>query len=260
QLYKAFVDAILLDSEPRRDYYPLTHESDDGGYLKELVGVVRGALARLPSQAAIAGVSAHAAERCAEAQVHAHATAVLGDAQLKQWATSNALDTGLQWREFLAGAVSSGLALHALIAAAADPYTSQEQALAVDEVYLSICAVTTLLDGLIDYEQDMRNMGHPGYVRYYENHDALAQGLTSVIDRAASIGRDIPNRAYHLMTLVGVVAYYLSAPTASSEYARDVTERIRWELKPLITPPLAVMRAWRIAKRARAWTTRGADR
>ncbi len=260
QLYKAFVDAILLDSEPRRDYYPPTHESDDGGYLKELVGVVRGALARLPAQAAIAGVSAHAAERCAEAQVHAHATAVLGDAQLKQWATSNALDTGLQWREFLAGAVSSGLSLHALIAAAGDPHTSQEQALAVDEVYLSVCAVTTLLDGLVDYEQDMCNMGHPGYVRYYEDHDALAQGLRSVIDRAASIGRDIPNGAYHLMTLVGVVAYYLSAPTASSEYARDVTERIRRELKPLITPPLAVMRAWRIAKRARAWTARGADR
>jgi hypothetical protein len=259
QLYNAFIDAVVLDSEPRGGYYPPTHESDDGGYLDELVGAVRGALTRLPSQAAIAGVSAHAAERCAEAQVHAHATAVLGDAQLEQWATSNAVDTGLLWREFLAGAVSSGLSLHALIAAGGDPHTSQEQALAVDEVYLSVCAVTTLLDGLIDYAQDMHNMGHPGYTRYYEDHDALAQGLRSVIHRAANIGRDIPNRAYHLMTLVGVVAYYLSAPTASSEYARDVTEQIRRELKPLITPPLAVMRAWRIAKRARAWTAHGAD-
>jgi hypothetical protein len=149
--------------------------------------------------------------------------------------------------------------LHALITATGDPHTSQEQAFAVDELYLSVCAVTTLLDGLVDYEQDMQNMGHPGYVRYYEDHDALAQGLRSVIHRAASIGRDIPNGAYHLMTLVGVVAYYLSAPSASSEYARDVTEQIRRELKPLITPPLAVMRAWRIAKRARAWTAHGAD-
>ena len=251
QLYKAFVDTIVLDGEPRGDYYPPSHESDDGGYLPELVGVIRGALARLPSQTAIAGVSAHAAERCAEAQVHAHATATLGDAQLEQWATSNALDTGLQWREFLAGAVSSGLSLHALIAVAGDPHTSQEQALAVDEVYLSVCAVTTLLDGLVDYEQDIYNMGHPGYVRYYEDQVALAQGLRSVIHRAARKGRDLPNSAYHLMTLVGVVAYYLSAPTASSEYARDVISQIREELKPLITPPLVVMRTWRIAKRAR---------
>jgi hypothetical protein len=256
QLYKAFIDAIVLDGEPRGCYYPSTHESDDGGYLEELVWVVRKALTRLPSQTAIAEVSAHAAERCAEAQIHAHATAVLGDAQLEGWATSNALDTGLQWQEFLAGAVSSGLSLHALIAAAGDPRTSREQAIAVDDVYLSVCAVTTLLDGLVDYEQDMRNMGQPGYIRYYENHDALAHGLKSVIHRAAKIARDIPNGTYHLMTLIGVVAYYLSTPTASSEYARDVTEQIHRELKPHITPPLAVMRAWRTAKHARNRTPR----
>lgn len=260
QLYKAFIDANVLDHDPRGDYYPSTHESDDGGYLEELVGVVRGALTRLPSQAAIAGVSAHAAERCAEAQVHAHATPLLDDDQLELWATSNALDTGLQWREFLAGAVSSGLSLHALIAASGDPHTSYQQAVALDEVYLSVCAVTTLLDGLIDYEQDMRNMGHPGYIRYYEDHDALAQGIRSVIDRAAILALDTPNGAYHLMTLVGVVAYYISAPTASSKFARKVTEQIHEELRPLITPTLAVMRAWRIAKRARAVIASRMDR
>jgi tetraprenyl-beta-curcumene synthase len=251
QLYRAFTNAIILDGEPQDDYYPPTHEHDDGGYLQELVGVVRDALTRLPSQNAIAGVSAQAADRCAKAQVHAHATTVLGDAQLERWARNNALGTGLQWREFLAGSVSSGLSLHALIAIAGDPHTSREQALAVDEVYLSVCAVTTLLDGLIDYEQDMHNMGHPGYVRYYENQDALTQGLRYVIRRAACNGRDLPNSAYHLMTLIGVVAYYLSAPTASDEYARGVTWQIRRELKPLITPSLTIMRAWRIAKRIR---------
>jgi tetraprenyl-beta-curcumene synthase len=249
RLYGAFVDAITLEDEPRGDYYVQAHESDDGGYLNELICVVRGALRRLPSQAAIKEVSAHAVERCAEAQVNAHATAVLGNAQLELWAMRNALDTGFQWREFLAGAISSGLSLHALIATAANPHISQERAFAVDDLYLSVCAVTTLLDGLVDYEQDLRSIGQPGYIRYYENHDALATGLMSVIHRARTVARDIPNGAYHLMTLVGVVAYYLSAPTASSEFAREITERIRRELEPLITPTLAVMRAWRIAKR-----------
>lgn len=104
----------------RGNYYPPAHESDDDDYLEGLVAVVRGALMRLPSQAAISRVSAHAAKRCAEAQVHAHATAVLGDAQLEGWAITNAIGTGLQWREFLAGAVSSALALHALIATSGD--------------------------------------------------------------------------------------------------------------------------------------------
>lgn len=250
RLYRALVDAVVMDTEPRRDYYAHTPQPDDDGYLEELVNVVRRALARLPCRAAIAEVSERAAERCAEAQVRAHAVRVLGRAQLELWARSNALDTGLQWQEFLAGAVSSGLALHALTAAAADPRTSREQALTIDEVYLSVCALTTLLDSLIDYEQD-RSMGQPGYIRYYEDRDALARGLRSVIHRAAARARDTPNGAYHLMTLVGVVAYYSSAPTASSEFARPVTEQIRRELRPIITPTLAVMRAWRVAKRAR---------
>jgi tetraprenyl-beta-curcumene synthase len=249
-LYHALVDAVALNTEPEGDYYAHTPQPDDGGYLEDLVSVVRRALTQLPCLAAIAEVSKHAAERCAEAQVRAHAVPALGREQLTLWARSNAIPAGLQWREFLAGAVSSGLALHALIAAAADPLTSREQALAIDEVYLSVCALTTLLDSLIDYEQD-RSMGQPGYIRYYEDRDALAQGLRSVIHRAAARARDTPNGAYHLMTLVGVVAYYSSAPTASSEFARPITEQIRRELGPIITPTLAVMRAWRIAKRAR---------
>jgi hypothetical protein len=260
RLYGAFLDAIVLDSEPRGDYYARAHGSDDGGYLEEMVGVVRGALRRLPSQAAIAAVSARAAERCAQAQVRAHAAQLLGNAQLERWAKSNALDSGRQWREFLAGAVTSGLALHALIAIAADPHTSQARALTIDELYLSVCALSTLLDGLIDYEQDMHDMGRPGYVRYYEDRESLARGLKGVIGHATAAARDVHDEAYHLMTLVGVAAYYVSAPTASSEFARPVTEQVRRELKPLITPTLAVMRAWRSVKRARTLIASKVDR
>jgi tetraprenyl-beta-curcumene synthase len=251
RLYGAFLDAIVPDRATQDGYYPPTHESHDGGYLRELVEVVRGALRQLPAQAAIAEISAHAAERCAEAQIHAHATALHGDTQLENWAIANAIGTGLQWREFLAGAISSGLALHALIAAAADPHTTSQQAHTIDDTYLSVCALTTLLDGLVDYEQDMRNMGHPGYIRYYEDHDTLIVALRGVIHRARCGARHIPNSAYHLMTLVGVVAYYISAPSASSDFAQDVTGQIHRDLKPLITPTLAIMRIWRSTKQAR---------
>jgi hypothetical protein len=53
------------------------------------------------------------------------------------------------------------------------------------------------------------------------------------------------------MTLVGIVAYYASAPTAASDFARPLITPIRRELAPLITPTLALMRAWRLAKRVR---------
>jgi hypothetical protein len=53
------------------------------------------------------------------------------------------------------------------------------------------------------------------------------------------------------MTLAGVVAFYTTAPTASSDAAAVVAQHLQHELQPLITPTLAVMRAWRRAKRLR---------
>jgi tetraprenyl-beta-curcumene synthase len=251
RLYQALIDAVVLDRKPQGEYYANALEAEDGGYLADLVQAVRQALTRLPKRAVIAQASMRAATRCAEAQVHAHADSVLDDAQLIRWAANYAADPGLQSREFLAGAVSSTLALHALIAAAADPATSREQVRAIDDVYLAIAALTTLLDGLIDYKQDILSTGRPGYIRYYEDHSALIAGLRHTISHATARARDTPNEAYHLMTLVGVVAYYGSAPTASSVFARPVIRQIRRDLRPLITPTLAVMHTWRIAKRLR---------
>jgi hypothetical protein len=53
------------------------------------------------------------------------------------------------------------------------------------------------------------------------------------------------------MTLVGVVAYYTSAPGAKSAFAAPIVARLQCELSPLISPTLALMRAWRLAKRVR---------
>ena len=159
------------------------------------------------------------------------------------------MENQLQWRAFLAGAMSSGLALHALIALAANPRASREQALAVDALYLSLCALTTLLDGLVDHEQDVLSTGRPGYLRYYEDRAALAQGLGSVIDRAAQKAQEAPDDAHHMVTLVGIVAYYASAPTASSEFAWPALQRVTHDLEPAIGPILALMRTWRAAKR-----------
>ena len=56
------------------------------------------------------------------------------------------------------------------------------------------------------------------------------------------------------MTLVGVVAYYASAPGARDEPAAPIVARLRAQLRPLISPTLALMRCWRLAKRIGAGT------
>lgn len=252
RLYRAFTDATDLDAKPDHDYYGHAYARDDGGYLQKLTSTVRGALAQLPSSSTIAATTRHAAERCAEAQARAHAVPTLGSTQLEQWATVHTAGTGLQWRELLAGAVSSGLALHALIAAAADPRTKPEHARAIDDAYLPMCALTTLLDGLVDYDQDLHTLGHPGYIRYYEDPRSLTQALRHLIHHAAASARLAPNDAHHLMTILGVAAYYLSTSTASTQRVRLLTDPIRHELRPLITPTLALMAGWRRAKRHQA--------
>jgi tetraprenyl-beta-curcumene synthase len=249
EVYRAFTEAITPGQEYTGNYY-VSRPADDGGYLKELVSVVRDALARLPTAPAIEQAAMRAGSRCAEAQIRAHAVPTLGTAQLEQWATSEAVDSPLGWQEFLAGAASSVLAVHALIAAAADERTTPEEAEEIDATYLSICALSTMLDSLVDYDRDM-SVGEAGYIRYYDDHDLLARHLADAAKRAIEHAAPLRNGAHHVMTLVGVAAYYISAPTAHSDFAQPVTRQVRHELQPLITPTLAVMRGWRAAKRAR---------
>jgi tetraprenyl-beta-curcumene synthase len=255
RLFTAFTDAVTPTLEPAGDYYRYHPQSDDGGYLDELVATVRTALAGLPSATRLADILQRSAARGAEAQLRIHAATLSGPGQLERWAKLNAVGTPLQWREFLAGAACSVLAVHALIAAAADERTTHEQALEIDRIYLSISVLPTILDSLIDYERDL-SAGQPGYVQYYDDRDVLAGRLVSVIDDAVSHARRAPHGAHHVMNLVGVVAYYTSAPTAKNEFARPVTERVVQQLRPLIGPTLAVMHTWRTIKRVRMRTRR----
>jgi len=254
ELYQAFIDAVAIVHPPVGGYY--THQQhDDSGYLERLVSAVRGALGELPAAIAVARACERAAARCSQAQVRAHAVPRLGTAQLEAWAASEAAVTPLGWQTFLAGAASSVLAVHALIAAAADTRTTAEEADAIDSVYLSICALSTMLDSLIDHQRDTQ-AGQAGYIRYYQNHDILVRDLTHAARNATEHAASLRDGAHHVMTLVGVASYYISAPGASSDFARPVTAQLRTELRPLITPTLAVMRAWRLAKLARKALTR----
>jgi tetraprenyl-beta-curcumene synthase len=253
RLSQTFTDAISIHREPTGGYYALNPQSNDCGYLETLVGDARGALARLPATDAIAEVAEHCAPRFAEAQIRAHAATSLGNEQLKQWATRHATGTTLSWFEFFAGATSTVLGLHALIAAAANPRTTPHDAAQIDALYLYTGVIVTMLDSVIDYDRDMKSTGKPGYARYYKDPDQLLQGLTNAARQAMRYARTVPNAAHHIMTLVGVVAFYTSAPTATNPLAAPVTAHIQRELRPLITPTLSIMRTWRRAKQLRLW-------
>ena len=214
---------------------------------------VRLELSRLPAAAAVAAVARASAARCAEAQMRSHAAARAGTIdELELWAAREAADTALGWPEYLAGAAASVLAVHALIAAAADARTTPREAAELDAAYLAIGAVT-MLDSLIDRDADIAT-GQLLYASFYESPEAMASALLSAAGEATRQARPLPRAAHHAMTLVGVVAYYASAPAAKSAFAEPVMARLRRELRPLITPTLALLRAWRLAKRYRTTT------
>jgi tetraprenyl-beta-curcumene synthase len=243
-----------IDTDDLRDYYRDRPQSDDGGYLQALAETVRTALAGLPNAAVIAPVAQAAAARCAEAQILNHDASRSGIAQLRRAATAQASGTGLGWQEYLAGATASVLAIGALIAIAADPATTRVDAEELDALYLSIGALT-MLDSLVDHEEDIA-AGQLGYVQYYAEPEELASDLATLARDAVQRARVLPDGAHHIVTLVGIVAYYASAPAANTEFARPLTTPVRRELRPLLTPTLALMRAWRAAKRVREWRAR----
>lgn len=243
RLFGAFTGAIAGGLTPAQDA-----QTPDWPYLQALATTAREQFARLAATSRIAAVAQASAERCAQAQVLLHAGAALGDGPLREWAQAQAPATGLAWREYAAGAASSVLAVHALIAAAADPRTTIDDARRLDAAYLTIAAVTTLLDSIVDAPLDDAR-GEPGFIRLYDSREQLAQGLLALIREALRRAREAPCGAHHVMTLAGVIAYYTTHPGAREAHARDLLAAVRRELSPTVWPALALMHTWRAAKR-----------
>jgi tetraprenyl-beta-curcumene synthase len=249
ELFAPFADALHVAPVPRE---ASASGSCEDGYMSELSAVVRRALLTLPAAAAVLDVALLAAQRAAEAQVRMHAVPACGGAQLERWARAeaHALGSSLRWREQLAGSAASVLIVHALIVAAADRNTTSADAEQIGEAYLPICALVTLLDGVLDREQD-RHEGRAGYLSVYPERGLPAQTLPELVRRAVAQAEAMPDGAHHLAMLAGVVAYYVSAPRARTPLVRSVTAGLRRQLAPLIFAALAVMRLWRLTRRLR---------
>jgi tetraprenyl-beta-curcumene synthase len=220
---------------------------DDGGYLEELSRAVSLAIGRLPATPAITEHAQLIASRSGEAQTRMHAVPQLGIAQLEEWARAQPEETDVEWRELVVGAASSVLVLHALIAAAADPRTTSAEADGIANAYRSTCVLLTLLDGVVDRELDKAEDGSdgPGYLSLFGDRDELWAVLGQAARRAATQASRLPNAPHHLMILVGVAAYYGSAPGAEDALARPMVALMREELSPLMSPTLTLMRTWR---------------
>ena len=243
QLFRSFLAAF--DAErPTVDYYRFNDQSDDGGYVRELVAVARRALARLPALPTVAPVAQEAVERFAEAQTLSHAAVWAGPARLESWAERESPGWELEWWEWAAGAAASVLSLHALLAAAADPATTRAVADRIDRAYLLGSVLTTLLDSLVDDERDAAAGAHR-YIAYCASRGEAADRIVAVARRAKVAATALPSAAHHVMTVSGIAAFYLSCTDPDGDAVDPVAPAIADALRPAITPSLAILRLWR---------------
>ncbi|HTD08754.1 MAG TPA: DUF2600 family protein [Solirubrobacteraceae bacterium] len=238
-LHRALSDAV---SSKRRvlGHYGLQSQSDDGGYLTGLVRACQAVIGVLPSAAAIEPVLINAAERCGQAQSRNHAMLVEGDTPLVSWAAAQSENSGYLWWELAAGGISC-LSLHALFAAAACTTTLQE-AERIDTAYSPpICAISALLDSLVDYPSDADGTNH-SFVDHYDTCGQAAERFAAITAEARALAGTLSNHCRHMVILAGIASFYLSAPGARTDFARPVAMQTLACLGPTSAPILAVMR------------------
>lgn len=261
RLFETFTQALAHAEKPEQRLAqgaarraPRGPDSADGPYLRALADRVGESFSSLAGAGAVASTAHAGAERCARAQIRLHAATTLGDGQLREWASEQAAESGLEWREHLSGSTSSVLAVHALIAAAADPAVSERDAQRIDAAYLAIGGVVTMLDSLVDRREDMAR-GEPGLIRLFTSPAELCERLRALTREAVGRAAEAPHSDHHAMTLAGVAAYYTTHPGARDPDAREIVRAVRGELSPTIWPAIAVMSSWRAAKRGRSLLT-----
>lgn len=220
---------------------------DDGGYLASLIETCRARLWALPAAVSIAPVAAQEARRCGQAQSHTHAAMLTGDHDpLQQWGAADRTEHGMEWWESAAGGVSS-LAVHALLASAGDDAVQRVDALEIAYAYGPICALSTLLDSLVDVADD-RESGNFSFFALYPDEHAAAAGMTALASSSAAGTLALRRASTHRVIVAGLAAFYLSdAAARASPEAAVAADAVIAELSPAVQPALRLLRVRRLA-------------
>jgi tetraprenyl-beta-curcumene synthase len=246
QLHRALAAAVDSPSNAE-DYYRWAPRAGDGGYLAALARDCRSWWGRLPAADQVAPVLRSACLRCGEGQTRTHSVAHAGVEQLAAWGGSLRRESaaGYTWWELAAGAASS-LAIHGLLAGAATPGTTAADAVRIDRAYFpSTCAMSTLLDSLIDLEEDAL-VGEHNYVEYYASLDEAADRLAWIARDGQVASASLPAARTHAVIAAGVIGFYMSA---ASGRVVGAGARVTAAMDPmLMTPLLAAVRLRRAIK------------
>lgn len=239
---------MALDASARHpDYYAYHRSSDDGGYLTGLADTFRRAVNELPAHSLVISAAQRAAERIVTYQSLNHSGTNAHEA-LARWAENETLrGSGLSWWETSAACASS-LTVLALLSAAADPALEAGEVVAIESAYHPwIGALHTLLDSLIDWNEDELR-GQPSLLDSYNSSTELAETLQALARRSRIAITGLPQASRHAVLLAGMAGFYLSAPEACSPSAQRVAADVLDAMEDTMGPALLIMRARRAVR------------
>jgi tetraprenyl-beta-curcumene synthase len=250
RLHEALLVALDPGGAPHLDYYAYHPQHDDGGYLQELVDTCRAALGTLPSYAAVAKSARIAAERIVTFQ-SLNVGKKQGDHDaLARWArTETPSGVDLQWWE-TAAAAGSSLGVHVLIAAAANSELRRGDITAIDDAYFPwIGALHSLLDNIVDRQEDVIT-DQRSLVSYYASPAQAAARLELLAVKAVGCAQALPRGERHAIILAAMAGNYLSSPEANAPDVKAVSQSVLDAIGDLATPTLLVFKLRRLGSGA----------
>lgn len=239
----------LSPGVPHLDYYAHHTCHNDDGYLIELVDTCRDAISRLPSYPLVAEAMRRNARRIVAYQTRTNLASERGHRALTLWAERETpFATNLRWWE-TGAACGSSMAVFALLAAAADPRLTRSSAAMVEAIYWPWTgALHSLLDSLIDRDEDAVS-GQHSLVAHYASPQEMAARMQLIAAEAARRANAVG--VEHSLILAGMASLYLSDRRAWLPDARPTAEGVLGALGELTTPAMLIFRARRLAHRKR---------
>ncbi len=224
-------------------------DREDGGYVQGTVERCRAALRALPGYPAVRAPAARFGAQIVDYQSFNVSAQPGPQAQFARWASEmTPPGCGLRWWETAASAGSS-LGLFALIAMAAQPGVSSDEALAVERAYFPwIGALHSLLDSLIDLDED-RASGQRALVENYTDAGEAAWRLRLLAAESRRRASALEHPDRHLLMLAAMASVYLAEPQAQDPHARAARRAVLRALGAPAITAMAVMRLRRAALR-----------
>jgi tetraprenyl-beta-curcumene synthase len=220
RLHQALLTAVDPQAE-HVDYYAHHALRADGGYVRALVSACRGALKTLPSHPLIIESLRQASGRIVAYQSYNHGDAHGSRRAFEEWAQAEVTAhrarhpaAELTWWE-LAAAAGSSMPVFAVIAAATNPALSLREVHAIERAYYpKIAALNSLLDSLVDQQEDiaLRQNQLLGY--YHAPQEAISR-LHAITVHAMQDTEQLPRAGGHTLILAALVGFYLHTQRAA---------------------------------------------